>query len=473
MSRLCEDAVTARRILLADPPYRVSYKRYVIPNMGLAYLAATLRQAGHEVAGFSATLHADPSAAFAGAVREFAPDLVGFSAPTCKIVQAARLAAIARHERPEVKTVVGGWHLTATPKEAMRENAAFDFGLAGEAEDTLPALADALAGGDLAGIGGLLWREDDRLHVNDPAPLPDVASLPWPAWDLFDLDKSRPMYRAGGLDYPILAKRGCPFDCLFCKQDGLKTVRYRDLDDLLAEIHAGTERFGADGLQFFDETLALSERRTRMFCERFLADGLDRKLRWNIATRADVVKPDLLKLMARAGCRVVQMGIESGNQAVLDGNRKGVTLAQCRDAVRWCREAGLEPDLSFVFGLPFDDRHTVQESARFSRELDPDFVAYFTFIPYPGTPAGDLARQGQANLRLLHRDYENYEQQYSLPCELRDVPAWRLTVLRYVSYARFYFRPGKFARLRTMLDLRALPRILIDLVGNLIATGRK
>ncbi|MDP8225231.1 MAG: radical SAM protein [Candidatus Lernaella stagnicola] len=460
------------RVLLADPPYRVSYKKYIIPNLGLAYLAAVLRDAGHEVEAFSASLHRDPYAAFAEHLARWRPDWLGLSAPTCKIVQAARLAGIAKENNPEVQTVIGGWHMSAAPEQTMADYPVFDFGIDGEAEAAIVAL---VGGEDPHGIGGAYHRQDGAVVApREPITPPDLDALPRPAWDLFDLNLSRPMYRdePGALDYPLMAKRGCPFNCLFCKKDNYRTVRFRNVEDVVAEMIEAVERWGADGIQFFDETFTLDRRHIVDLCEAIIAAGLPARLRWNAATRFDCVDRELIHLMRRANCRVLQFGAESGSEHVLRANRKNTTLAQARDAVAWCREAGIESDVSFIFGMPYDDRRSVLDTARFSRELNPDFVAYFTFIPYPGTPAGDLAAVGEANLRVLHRDYENYEQQYSLPAELQDYPAWRLTWLRLFSYARFYFRPGKWRRLRTMLDLSTLPIIFIDLVGNLRGARR-
>ena len=95
-------------------------------------------------------------------------------------------------------------------------------------------------------------------------------------------------------------------------------------------------------------------------------------------------------------------------------------------------------------------------------------MTYFTFVPFPGTPAGDLASAGDANLRLLHTQYDRYEKQCSPASELRDFPAWRLTALRLVSYGRFYLRPGKFARLRGQFDLKRLPSMLANVVRDLL-----
>jgi len=457
------------RILLVDPPDRVSYKSYLIPSLGLATLAAVLRRAGHAVNVFSSSLHTEPDSAFGRVLAEQPPELVGFSAPTCKIVQAARLARNARDKLPEATLAVGGWHASAAPEETLRSYPVFDYAFVGEAERSLTEL---VAGRDPAAIAGLYRRQGEEvLFSGRPSEPVDLNSLPRPAWDLFDLKKTVPMYRQtpGGLDYPLMAKRGCPYRCLFCKDDtGERTVRYREPDDLFAEVHEAVGRWGADGVQFFDETFTLDAARTEALCERWAAEGLTGRVLWNCATRADRVSRELLSRMKRAGCRVVQFGIESGNQAVLNANRKQTTLQQCLDAARWCREIGLISDMSFIFGLPTDARFSVKDTARFSRRLDPDFVTYFAFIPYPGTPAGELARRGEANLRLLHTDYESYEQQYSLPCELQDYSARRLTLLRFISYARFYFRPRKWRNLRTMLDLRALPRIAGKLLGDLL-----
>jgi len=459
------------KVLLADPPFRVQHKKYVIPNLGLGYLAACVLNANHEVRVFNASFHDRPFEAFDQQVTSFRPNLIGFSAPTCKITQAAQLAKRAKDLAPGVRTLIGGWHVTAVPKETMAMFPGFDLAITSEGEDAVMDLIPSLeGGGDLATIPGLLWRRDREVIFNEPRRTPtDMTALPLPAWDLMDLRSTAPMYRKsspGSLDYPLMTKRGCPYRCIFCKEEGNERVRWRTDDDVFDEIHMARERWHADGIQLFDETFTLSTQRTERFCNRILEEGLHRELLWNCCTRVDCVSRSSLALMKESGCCVIQFGVESGVQEVLDANRKQITLDQCRQAVTWCRELGLLSDVSFVFGLPFDNRLSVRETARFSRDLDPDFVSYFTFIPYPGTPASDLARRGEANLKMLHSNYERFEQQYSAPCELGDFSGWRLTLLRFVSYARFYFRPQKWHNLLTMLDLRTLPMVFMKALAD-------
>jgi len=120
--------------------------------------------------------------------------------------------------------------------------------------------------------------------------------------------------------------------------------------------------------------------------------------------------------MKRAGCCVIQFGLESGNQEVLHRNRKSITLEQSTNAVQWCREAGVLSDVSFVFDLPCDNRKTIKETLKFSFRIDPDFVSYFTLVPFPET---ETYREGSANIRLLNERWETFSKQFYPPSHRR------------------------------------------------------
>ena len=275
------------------------------------------------------------------------------------------------------------------------------------------------------------------------------------------------MYRTSGRDFPMMAGRGCPFRCVFCQRVTGSVLRSRAAEDIVDEMLAGTARWNCDGVQFFDETFTAHQKRTRAMCERMIEQGVPQRLRWNCTSRVDTVNRDLLALMKRAGCRVIMFGMESGNQQVLDRVCKGIKLEQCLAAVRDCRALGIRSDVSFVLGLPGDNRKTVGETFAFSRQADPDFVSYFTLVPFPGTDAARLAELEQDNLRLLHRDWSRYRLQFSDACRLTDVTPRQMTAMRLRAYARFYLRPRKIRNLLSMLDLRGLPKVVAHVFGGL------
>ncbi len=465
------------RVLLVDPPYRMTYRPYVIPHMGLAYLAAMLLREKHEVRVVAEGLTKDPYRDFTRILPDFRPDLIAFSSPTSKIVQAAQMAQTAKELRPECRTLAGGWHASSVPDETARMFPSFDFVFAGEGENFILQLIDALDGrGSLDKIEGLAWRQDDDVVLNPlPAPLPDIKTLPHPAWELFGIEKSLPMYRKGKvLDYPIVSRRGCPFHCSFCDTPHVdRRTRLRDLDDFFDELNSALERWPINGIQFFDATFTPPTDFTMALCERMIAADLPKRLVWNCATRTDQVSYELLALMKKAGCRVIQAGVETGNEEVSRKINKNIIASKSLQFVSWCRDLGILTDISFIFGLPYDTRRTIGETVRFSRQLDPNWVSYFTFVPFPGTPAAMQAERQEANLRLLHKDYTRYEKQFLPPCELRDYSARRLFLRRMLSYAQFYLRPRKLRYLFVMIDPLALPKVLFNTLAVAISTALK
>ena len=458
--------ISGYRILLADPPEALRYSNYLIPHMGLAYLAAVAREEGVRVGTFLGQMQEEPLLTFRECLRRTLPDLVCFSAPTLKIRQAAFLAEEAKSLHGPVRTVIGGWHVTALPTQTMEEFPAFDLAVYGEGEHTLPQLIATLLRGrtDLDGVRGLVWRKGEEVRQTAPRGfLGDLDALPRPAWDLFSVERSVPMYRKaakGRRDYPLMTARGCPYHCLFCKSMTGHKVRTRSVEGVLDEYEQGVRDYACDAVQFYDESFTVLPERARELCEQMLRRRIHEKSFWNCASRADGVSRELVFLMKRAGCRVIQFGLESGNQEILDKNRKSLRLEQSRNAVQWCREAGILSDVSFILGLPYENRTTLGKTIDFSFRLDPDFVSYFTLVPFPATEAFSLARAGEANLRLLDERWERFSKQFYPLITPKDVPPLTLVLLRFYAYARFYIRPSKIGNLLTMFDVRTLPRVV-------------
>lgn len=283
-------------------------------------------------------------------IADFEPEMVGVTARTVKLGSALKLARLAKAHRAAVPIVFGGRHPTIMT-DAVLANPEVDFVVRGEGEATLVELVAAL--GDerrLEGILGLSYRGDDgAVAHNPPRPLlEDIDSLPFPARTaLYDHDA----YESEAMGN-IFTARGCPFSYGYCSAHQIWTrrVRYRSLDNVLAEMRQVRDTYGTKQFTFWDDSFTANRERILELCRR-----LRRELPgiyWSCTTRFDLIDEELVVAMKAAGCNNIELGVESGSQPVLDFINKGVALEQIRAGARLLNQHGVYWSAFFMVGIP-------------------------------------------------------------------------------------------------------------------------
>ncbi|MHA1568933.1 MAG: B12-binding domain-containing radical SAM protein, partial [Alphaproteobacteria bacterium] len=304
--------------------------------LSLLYLAAFLRERGHEVRLLDLDFYRGVSPHLEEAVAEFDPELAGISAYTTNIVRAAEIAAKVKNLRPEIPTLLGGFHASALPEQTMREFPVFDMLAVSEGELTTAELAARLeAGKSPAGVPGLTVREGDEFLLGPLRPLiEDLDSLPLPARDLLPITKYIPdpgnFFRLPST--AILFSRGCPYRCTFCSKSVFHdTIRYRRPEKLVEEMRLCGERWGIRDFRFEDEGPTLNKKRMRELSTAMIDADLD--VTWNCFSRVDTVDEETIRLMQRAGCYHITYGVESGSERTLEKIDKRLSLEQARTII--------------------------------------------------------------------------------------------------------------------------------------------
>ena len=217
-----------------------------------------------------------------------------------------------------------------------------------------------------------------------------------------------------------------------------------------------------------DEAFTAEPERIHSLCDAMIQARLPGRIHWLCETRVDRVDPELLRHMKEAGCTHVSYGVESGSQEILDKNHKGTTLEQAVNAITWTKKAGLQVDAYFILGLPYDNYETLKQTLSFPIKSDPDFANFFILVPYPGTLAMKLAKQGKANLRLLTEDWSQYGIQMGKALELQDIPRAKLERIQFLCYIMFYLRPRKWRSLLRIVSFKAVPVYIFNLLAGLL-----
>jgi len=424
--------------ILLIQPVQGAYTRQAIFQPGveiplnLTSLAVYLERAGIETSILDLRTEPSPPAALEHALARKRPALAGISAFSSEIVPATRMAADIKRIRPETTVIIGGYHATAEPEETLRDGPAFDCLVHGEGEVTTLELARRLRDGRPAGaIRGVASRRSGGVVIHPARPLiRDLDSLPFTHRDKLRLSRYLPSPGTGNyLRLPstgIMASRGCPYNCHYCSKGVWGTrIRFRSVQNVLAEIEHCRTRHGIRDFRFYDDALPLPQWDLKGFCAALLERSMD--ISWNCYSRVDLVDRETLQWMQRAGCYHVKYGIEFGTERSLKNANKRTTLQQAREAVRLTREAGIECKGNFILGIPGETEAECRATVRFAVELSPDLAAFYPFYPAPGSVYGKRLKKDPAFAATLLPEAERER-------------------LAREAYRAFYLRPAYVAQ---------------------------
>ena len=413
--------------------------------LGLAYLAAAIRDE-HDVSIVDIPALRWDYEKLISHIREEKPDVVGLSIMTPWYLKTKEMIKVIRDNFKDLKIVVGGPHVTVFPELTLEEDENIDFAMYGEAELSFKNLLEAIEGKrDFKDVDGLVYR-DNGINKNKPIDFEkDLDKIPMPARDLLPMDKYKaaPTYYLELPSFLILSSRGCPFACSYCSKVSGKMYRHHSVDRVIKEVKLLIDDYGAREIIFRDDTFTVDKRFTRELCEKMIDEGIHKKIRWTCMTRANLVNPEILKLMKKAGCWSMHYGIESASQRLLNLIRKGITVEQARNAIKWTREAGIETKAFFMLGLPSETREESLETIKFAKEIGADWIQVTVTTPYPGT---ELFERAKEDGTLKSTDWEHYQTWAGWSdTDLVYLPKGRtakdLKGLQKRAMRSFYFRP--------------------------------
>ena len=381
------------------------------PPIGLAYIAAVLRENDIDVKIIDAKSLNMTHMEICEAVLTEKPDLVGITIFTTQLRSALITAREIKKNLPSCKIVVGGPHVHPQHEELIRKEDSIDFCVRKEGEITMVELAKAISNrGDFRDILGLTFRDaGNKVIVNPDRPfIENLDTLPFPARDLLP----NHVYR-GSIGFGerskftyISASRGCPFNCHFCSVPNFwPKPRRRTVDNVIAEMEDIYTKFGIEYMRFTDEIFVLNKKWLNEFCQKMIDSKLNKKITWSCDSRVDLVNKEMLKNMNQAGCKVIFYGIEFGNQKILDDCGKRISLQQIYKAIDLSKKAGISPTGNFMIGYPTETKETIEDTINLAMELDLDFCSFSIVTPFPGCELFDYCKK---NGLLKTEDWECY-----------------------------------------------------------------
>jgi radical SAM superfamily enzyme YgiQ (UPF0313 family) len=462
------------------------------PPIGLAYVAGYVKKFGYGVEILDGTaeglnqvlpLTTHPGFQIQGISPEELvaripahTDVIGFTSMfSCEWILVREIIQAVRKRFPGKLLVAGGEHFTALPEYCLRDCPELDVVVKGEGEHTFYELLEAYAEGDYSQIAGIAFVDDEgTVHNNGGLPrVRDVQSIPWPHWPEGYIEK---FWQAGksygvrtGRDMPLLASRGCPYQCTFCSSPNMWTTKYvlRDIDDVIAEIKSYIQRYQITSFQLYDLTVFTKKEWTMAFCQRLKKENLN--LHWSLpsGTRSEVLDEEVLSLLKETGCDYLAYAPESGSPRSLQLIKKRIHPERMVASIRTAKRLGLVIRTNLIIGFPHETRYDLLRTLLFGLHMvliGVDEVPFFIFSGYPGTEIfRGLLKDGVVELNdayfmslvSFNGKFSNLRPQ---GVTNRNIPAWelascRLTFMLLNYFLSYFLFPGRI--LRTFRNLRS------------------
>lgn len=402
-------------VALVRPPAVATLHAYsvgVVPPLGLAYVAAALERAGHRVTVVDALGEAPTArhpaahpqlAAFGLSIDEIVrriPDGVAAIGLSVMFSQSwphvAALCTALRARFPDVPIFLGGEHVTGTWEHVLSTCPAVTLCVLGEGEaGAVDVIAHAEGRLPLERIPGIAYRRDGR-PVRSPARprIRAVDTLPRPAWHLFPLENYLSAGYGHGVDrgrsIPMLATRGCPYQCTFCSSPAMWTTRYykRSVREVVDELEDYVRLYRITNVDFEDLTAIIDRQWILDFCAELKARGLRVTFQLPSGTRSEALDEEVLRALAENGCRNITYAPESGSPRILKLIKKRVKLPRLFESMTAAKRVGINVKANLMIGFPDETRADLARTLWFGLRAawaGVDDIPLFPFSPYPGT----------------------------------------------------------------------------------------
>jgi len=424
----------------------------------LAYVTAVLEREGYDAKLYDFPAEEWGKDNLRELVQMEQPDVVVLDSTTPSIYSDIDCARIVK-EAADCRVIMVGPHATTCPEETLRDaGTTVDVICRGEYDYSVRDVIQCFEQeGNLNEIPGISYVENGSIKHNEDRPLiQDLDELPFPAWHHLDIMK----YFDGQKLYPymdIISGRGCPNKCIYCLWPQVMhgtTYRLRSPANVVDEMEYDLKHWPKlkQGEFFFeDDTFTVNKKRAEQICDEIINRGLD--VTWSVNARADTADMELFSRMKTAGCRELLVGFESGDQGMLDGMNKHVTLEQSRKFVKHAHKAGLVVHGCFVLGLPGETIETMEKTLEFAMDLNIDTVQFSAAVPFPGTEYYSMC---EANGLIKARSWADWldDGEQSTVIEYPGLSKEEIEYYVDRGLKQFYFRPRYMVKF--LLDTRSL-----------------
>lgn len=420
----------------------------VYPPLELAILAALLRK-DHDVLLLDAVGERLTDEETFERLKSFGPDWLFSPVSTPTIDHDLKVLKKAKDIFPDIKTGIFGVHATYFA-QSLIQSPVVDYAIMFDPEN---AVSDLVNGNPAKGVAYVKNGETVVIPVDSHV---DLNSLPAPAWDLIKKENYiLPIVRK---PYVLMETgRGCPYRCIFCVVPYFhgKKPRMKNVDKVLQELREVRPLVG--DIFFHTDNFTFDPDYVKSFCRALIKSNLD--FRWVCNSRVDTIDEEMVGLMRDAGCWLISFGIESGDQGILDGCKKGITVEQAKRAIDIVRKSGVMASGHFIFGLPGETEETAGKTIQLATSLPLNFAEFYIATPFPGS---ELYEDVKDKLSLTWDSIGYDKDPYGSNLDLRGY--------KKRGYRSFYLRPTKMFGLARTFGIKRFPYLAVSGIRFLSAT---
>jgi radical SAM superfamily enzyme YgiQ (UPF0313 family) len=445
-------------VLMLNPPFIPKYSRgqrspaviksgTVYYPIWLSYASGVLEQNGFNVKLIDAPAAGHDLPCVLDLVDRFQPRLVVMETSTPSVYNDVEVAQAIKARTPGVFIALVGPHVTALPEETLHINPAIDTVARGEFDYTVRDLALAVqSGADWDGVLGLTHRRSGEIVSTPERPfIANLDELPFVS-EVYKRHLNVEDYFYSITQYPevtIVTGRGCPYKCVYCMWP--QTInghgyRRRSVENVADEFEFIKHELPQVKEVFIeDDTLTVHQRRATALGKELAQRGAN--LPFTANSRADV-SYETLHWLKQGGLRLLCVGFESGDQAVLDAMKKQIKIEQFFQFRQDAARAGVLVHGCFMAGNPGETKETLTKTLQLAKDLNPDTAQFFPLMVYPGTEAYEWARR---NGYLATQDFREWLTTDGLHKSMINQPGLTAQELvEWCDHARreFYLRPS-------------------------------
>ncbi|CAN2040726.1 anaerobic magnesium-protoporphyrin IX monomethyl ester cyclase [Candidatus Magnetomoraceae bacterium gMMP-15] len=401
----------------------------------LGYTAAVLLKAGIKVNVLDCAVNNLNFSGMLKAIKNKSADICFIETSTPTIFQDIDNAKLIK-KALDCKIVLMGSHVSVFDREILEEHTEIDAVIRGEYEEAALDLCTL----NWSEIEGITYRHENKILQNPKRKkYADINSLPFPAWDKFDLN----FYDWALLPSPamlMIATRGCPFKCSYCLWPEVMyghIQRRRSPENIVEEMDYLVKHYGIKGIRFDDDTFALKPSYVAKICEAIIKKNLHTKISWSCFGHTSMVDKDLFQLMKKSGCVQIDFGVETGSSSVLQNIKKGTEIDNTIKAIQACRSLRIKTYATYMIGFPEETQEDIQKTIDLGLKLNTDFMQVSYVIPYPGTRLFDQCKA--KGCLPYENDWKMYDA--TRPVIENKVSGEKLEKLYSKFWSRYYLRP--------------------------------
>lgn len=371
-----------------------------------------------------------------------------------------------KKEYPSTPIVMGGPHVSALPEETLENCKELDIICRYDGTESFLEIYDFFTTKSkiksLEEINGINYRDANTgdIKSNPARVVKKTGELNYIKSRWEDFSKADIYYVYSGI--------GCPFECAYCFNATNRVFRKKPVENVIEELKFLISGRGMRHFFFADATFAVDNKNTIKLLQSMIDEGISEKVTWECVSRVDVlVSEELIRLMKKAGCIRISLGVESGSDKVLKRIHKDTNTTQIERAVQTIKKTGIYCKCFYVLGLINETKDDIEQTISMNVRINPDEIVVGVLTPWPGTEVYDLAVKNKEGYELLSRNYKEYDKWFGTSLLNKNISLKELNSLRNKMYLRFYLENKRYVDLlKFVWDNRsAVTKKAISLLG--------